>query len=563
VVVIARQSKQSPTLVSNWIFVVKGIMLNVKRRTIVLVLTAFIISSCGGNASLWGQYQTPTPIGGNPVFEMPVAASTPTEFITSSAATIPSPPTATAEPNVLPTTFVTQPAASTPTEFSTPTLSGTTILYYAQNGDWLPAVARRFNVDVTEITSPKILPGKGFLDAGTLLIIPDRRDTSVQYTPSLQLLPDSEVVFSTSAVNFDIAGYIKDAGGYLSTYREYLGSTGWMTGAAEIQRISYENSINPRLLLAILDFEARWVRGSPVDDFHKEYPLEYENFRNKGMFLQLAWAINHLSTGYYGWRAGTITEITFRDGTIYRLDPSLNAGTVAVMYYFSQLHSLNEWLRIMDQTSGFPSFYTNMFGDPWSRADSSGAIFPPALTQPEMILPFETNTNWAFTGGPHSAWESHGPLAALDFAPSTDKSGCAVSEKWILAMAPGLVVRSGSGIVVLDLDGDGHEQTGWNILYLHVANRGRVVLGEWVELNERIGHPSCEGGISTGTHTHIARKYNGEWVIADGPIPWVMSGWTVIAGDEPYLGKLVRGNQVITADVYGQAKSLIAREDDE
>ncbi len=535
-----------------------------KRVITFLILTTFALSACGGNSSsLWGQYETPTPIGWSPVTETPLAEISPVSIFAPVETTTTPAPASTPTPTSLLSTFVTQPASSTPTAFLTPTLTGETILYYSQNGDWLPAVARRFKVEATEITSPKVLPAGGFLDTGTLLIIPDRMDKSAQYTPSLQLIPDSEVIFSTSAVDFDIAAYVKDAGGYLSTYREYLGSTGWMTGAAEVERIAYENSINPRLLLAILDYEARWVRGDPVDEFHETYPLGYENFRNKGMFLQLAWAINHLSTGYYGWRAGTVTEITFRDGTTYHLDPSLNAGTVAIMYYFAQLHSQNEWLRIMDQTSGFPSFYANMFGDAWSRADTSGAIFPPALTQPELVLPFELNTDWAFTGGPHSAWESHGPLAAVDFAPSTAKSGCAVSDKWILAMASGLVVRTGNGIVVLDLDGDGHEQTGWSILYLHVANRGKVALGEWVEQNERIGHPSCEGGISTGTHTHIARKYNGEWVIADEAIPWVMSGWTIIAGDQPYLGKLVKGNQVVTADVYGQAKSLIVRKDDD
>jgi len=459
--------------------------------------------------------------------------------------------------------FITQQASSTPFDISTATASGETILYYTQNGDWLPAVANRFGVGLTEITSPKTLNGKGFLDTGTLLIIPDRFDPSARYTPQLQLIPDSEIIFSTSAVDFDIAAYIRDAGGYLSTYREYLGSTGWMTGAAEIERSAYENSINPRLLLAILDYEANWVRGNPADKFHQDYPLGYENFRNKGMFLQLAWAINQLSTGYYGWRAGTITELTFRDGITYRLDPNLNAGTVAVMYFFSRQHSENEWLRIMDQNSGFSSFYTNMFGDPWTRAETNGNIFPPNLLQPGMVLPFEAGSEWAFTGGPHSAWGSEGPLAALDFAPKTDKTGCTPSTKWILAAAPGLIVRSGKGIVVIDMDGDGHEQTGWNIMYLHVANQGRVALGQWVEQNDQIGHPSCEGGISTGTHTHVARKYNGEWVTADGPIPWVLSGWTVIAGDEPYLGKLVKGNRVVTSDVYGQSKSLILREDDD
>ena len=118
------------------------------------------------------------------------------------------------------------------------------------------------------------------------------------------------------------------------------------------------------------------------------------------------------------------------------------------------------------------------------------------------------------------------------------------------------------GLVVVDLDGDGSEQTGWNILYLHVANYDRVAKGQWVDTNDRIGHASCEGGIATGTHLHFARKYNGEWVSADGPLAFVLSGWTAVAGDKPYQGKLVRGNQVITADVNGQAIAAIFREND-
>ena len=178
-----------------------------------------------------------------------------------------------------------------------------------------------------------------------------------------------------------------------------------------------------------------------------------------------------------------------------------------------------------------------------------------------MILPFDIGANWAFTGGPHGAWESYGPLAAIDFAPAADKSGCTKSNNRILAIAPGLVIRSEKGIVVIDLDGDGQEQTGWNILYLHVAERSRVAQGKWVDQNEPIGYPSCEGGVATGTHVHIARKYNGEWITVDGPTPWVMSGWTVVAGDRPYQGKLVQGERVITADVYGQAKARIVRTD--
>ena len=539
-----------------------------KRTIIFLIVSSSLLTACVGSASLWGQYATPTPLGGVPPTASPIPQILPTET------PVPIDPlsfgittTFTPSPTLVSDAFVT-PAITAVVETPTFVAEGQSILYYSQNGDWLPAVAKRFGVEVTEITSPKILPSAGFLDTGTLLIIPDRKEEGAQFTQSLQFIPDSEFVFSATAIDFDISAYVRDAGGYLSTYREYLGSTGWTSGAGIIERSAYENSVNPRLLLAILDFESQWVRGNPENDFRTDFPMGYENFRNKGMFLQLAWAINQMSMGYYGWRSGSLTELTFLDGNKLRLDPTLNAGTVAIMTLFSRMHSLNEWLRIMDQTSGFMSFYQNMFGDPWARAEASGPVFPPGLTQPEMALPFETHTPWVFTGGPHSAWGTHrpgepnGPLAALDFAPASEKTGCDASTTWILSTAPGLVVRTGKGFVVVDMDGDGSEQTGWNILYLHVANQSRVSKGQWVETNALIGHASCEGGVSTGTHLHVARKYNGEWVIADGPISFVLSGWTVIAGENPYEGKLVKGNKIIVADVYGQSRALIFREDE-
>ncbi|HNM37423.1 MAG TPA: M23 family metallopeptidase, partial [Anaerolineales bacterium] len=153
--------------------------------------------------------------------------------------------------------------------------------------------------------------------------------------------------------------------------------------------------------------------------------------------------------------------------------------------------------------------------------------------------------------------------SAIDFAPAAAKSGCVPNDAWVVAAAPGLVIRSENGVVMVDLDGDGYEQTGWDLLYLHLATKDRVPAGTYLELNDRIGHASCEGGVATGTHLHFARKFNGEWVTADGPIPFVMSGWRVVAGSAPYKGQLVKGDQVVTADTLSQAWSNIIREKDE
>ena len=533
-----------------------------KRLISLIIAASYLLTACGSsNASLWGQYATPTPLGGvsptSPATVVPTHTAEPIRPLVVEAAVTPTPTFREA--------FVTQEATPTATAENAALTqeNAPTLLYYTQSGDWLPAVAIRFGVDVNAIASPKILPEKGLLDPGTLLIIPDILDRSLPSTSAVQLIPDNELIFSATAVDFDISTYVKDAGGYLANYRQYLGSTGWTSGAREIERLAYENSINPRLLLAILDYEGQWVRGQPENEFRMDYPLGEESFKYKGMFMQMVWAIKQLSTGYYAWRDGKMIELTFQDGTRLRIDPTLNAGTVALMYYFSRNHSYNEWLRIMDATSGFLPFYQNMFGDPWSRADVFGPIFPPSISQPEMSLPFEVDDAWAFTGGPHAAWETEGPMAALDFAPPSAETGCLSSDHWIVSAAPGLVVRSGNGVVVVDTDGDGSEQTGWNLLYLHVAANQRVPEGVWVEQDDRIGHPSCEGGTSTGTHLHFARKYNGEWVIADGPLPFVLSGWTVYAGEKPYEGKLVKGDKVITSDLYAQSLAVILRETDD
>jgi hypothetical protein len=53
------------------------------------------------------------------------------------------------------------------------------------------------------------------------------------------------------------------------------------------------------------------------------------------------------------------------------------------------------------------------------------------------------------------------------------------------------------------------------MLYLHVASEGRIGAESRVETGDLIGRPSCEGGVSTATHLHIARRFNGEWIPAD------------------------------------------------
>jgi hypothetical protein len=188
-----------------------------------------------------------------------------------------------------------------------------------------------------------------------------------------------------------------------------------------------------------------------------------------------------------------------------------------------------------------------MFGDPWLR---ELATIPDEVQQPALSLPFEPGQVWSYTGGPHAAYEKNGPAAALDFAPASAEPGCQPTPAWVVAVADGLVVRSEYGMLIQDLDGDGDESTGWVLMYLHIGAEGRAEVGEYLAAGERLGQPACEGGRTLGTHLHIARKLNGEWIPAGaGPLPFNLGGWIAVDGPVPYEGTLSKDGVTLIACV--------------
>ena len=200
--------------------------------------------------------------------------------------------------------------------------------------------------------------------------------------------------------------------------------------------------------------------------------------------------------------------------------------------------------------------YQKWFGEPLQYAT---AILPGDLKQPELTLPWTAGETWYFSGGPHGGWASGSGWAAVDFVPNAVDIGCQPSERWATAMSDGLVVRSQNGEVVVDLDNDGHEQTGWTILYMHIAADGRVAEGTKLKTGDRIGHPSCEGGAANATHVHVARRYNGEWIPAGGTLPLVMDGWQVNGEATEYDGRLVKGDQVKVACECWEGKNSVTK----
>ena len=429
---------------------------------------------------------------------------------------------------------------------------GELVDYTAQTGDTLPALASRFNTTVEEIleANPFIPRDATTMPPGMPMKIPIYY--RALWGSPFQVLPDHAFVNGPTVDGFNTAAFVASQPGWLKQYRAYV-SGAWRSGAELVDYVAVNYSINPRLLLAILEYQggALTEPNPPVS----RNLLGLERAFWESHYLQLVLAANILNNGYYSWRIGSMIEFKDASGILIRPDPWQNAASAGIQYYYSQMYAGQDFSRATGPDGLFRT-YVELFGDPW-RDDF--VLIPGSLQQPELLLPFPVDQTWSYTGGPHTGWGTGEPFAAVDFAPPMEKAGClpAKSENFATAVADGLVVRSSADGVALDLDGDGNERTGWVIYYLHLATGQRAQVGMELKAGDLIGYPSCEGGRSTGTHVHVARKYNGEWIVADSAIPFNLGGWVARNGSRAYLGTLHKGGAVVIACDCGDAFTAI------
>lgn len=440
----------------------------------------------------------------------------------------------------------------TPLPARQPFPPGTIVDYRARSGDTLEAIAAHFNTSVAEILAenPEVPEAATTMPPGYMLRVP------AYYVPltgsPFVILPDSEIVNGPSAIGFDLRAEIESRPGYLSRMTDYAyrrTRPAWEV----VQVVARNYSVHPRLLLTLLEHQSQALTQPFPSGDERDFPLGYRNPRFRGLYRQLIWAAELINDGYYGWRTGALREFELADGLLVRPDSWQNAATVGLHLMFAGMYGRQDFEAAI-APEGFFGTYLRLWGDPSSYAVD---LMPANLQQPELRLPFEPQRVWDFTAGPHFSWGRALPLGALDFAPPSEETGCVDSVEWVVAPAPGVITRSGEATVVLDLDGDGDDRTGWVLFFFHIATVNRIAAGTIVETGDRLGHPSCEGGIATGTHVHVARLYNGEWLPAAGPLAFNLGGWVAGYGAVPYEGTLSRGSRVVRATTLGTAASGI------
>lgn len=483
------------------------------QRFILLVLVALTLAACAAEPVPTRDTNLPPTRTPRPLFS----------FGQSATATPTSDPTETPEP--------------------TPTQGPVFTEYQVRSGDTLGAISARFNMTVEELMKVNGLTNPNSLQVGQVLKIP----TFVEKVgPDAKILPDSEVVYGPAYKNFDVKTFIaKYPDSYLANYSEYV-ETKNRTGAEIIQLVAERFSVGPRVLLALLELQGGWVTSSALNGSQIAFPMGMSDPGRQNLYRQAAWAANQLNAGYYGKISGRLGILDFTDHDRARLAYGLNPGTAAIHNVLSKTATWDEWQTLVSP-QGFRATYEKLFGDPYQYEVKP--LLPKDLKQPELLLPLETGKLWYFTGGPHAGWVDGSPWSAVDFAPADQAGSCWPSAYWAIAATPGVITSAENGRVVEDLDGDGFQGTGWALLYMHLADEGRVDVGAKLKTGDPVGHPACQGGAAETSHVHFARLYNGQWIPAGDPkFPMVLSGWTFASDSQEYDGNMTRGSQKRTAE---------------
>lgn len=486
------------------------------RRSNILILTVLFLVACGGGS------EVPTPPRGVP----PTATSRAFGALPfgDSGTPIPTPePTDTPAPSPTPGPVFTE--------------------YRVRNGDTLGAISAQFDMTVEELMRVNGLTDPHSLQVDQVLKIPT---FIAQVGPSNKILPDSEVVYGPAYKTFDIKAFVANyPEGYLASYVETVDGKK-RSGAEILQLVAERFSVGPRALLALMELQSSWVTSSVLSSEQIAFPFGLRDGSRLNLYRQAAWAANQINAGYYGKISGRLGILAFTDLERARLAWEVNPGTAAIQNVLSKTASWDDWKPLVAK-SGYLAAYEKLFGDPAQYEVKP--LIPRNLKQPVLRLPLEDGKQWFLTGGPHAGWIDGSPWAAVDFAPADQAGSCWQSLYWTVAAAPGVVTASENGRVVLDLDGDGFQGTGWALLYMHQATEERVDVGTKLTKNARIGHPSCEGGAAQTSHLHFARLFNGQWIPAgDQKIPLVLSGWTFSGSSQEYDGAMTRAGETRTAE---------------
>lgn len=277
---------------------------------------------------------------------------------------------------------------------------------------------------------------------------------------------------------------------------------------------AYLYSLNPKLLLALLEFQQSLLTNPAPDintiDWAMKFQGEDEKWR--GLYGQIRWAGRELRRGVRDFPY--VTELQYKDENVKGpIPPGLNAASYAVVRVLARTMTPEELQRVLDDGS-FVALYSRLFEDP---RQTLAALPPPAQPFLRSPLPKPTYITSFFdhdlpflspNGSLVSWWGRRETEVSYDGHDAWDY-GLRPPDP-ILAAAAGTVVWAGNsddgcGIpargVVLD------HGNGYRTLYWHLSEI-TAQLGQTVNAGDQLGIVGATGCV-TGPHLHFQTQYLG------------------------------------------------------
>ena len=177
-----------------------------------------------------------------------------------------------------------------------PAIRSETEFYVVQPGDSLSMIAVRFNVSAQLIIAANNLADPDFLAVWQTLVIPP--PILQAPGPDFKIIPNSELVYGPASVFFDLRSEVARWGGVLAHYKQEVEGHE-LSGTGIVQLVAQRYSINPLLMLAVLEYQSGWLTNQDVSANSLKYPIGYIRSGWEGLFSQLSIVANQLNTGYY------------------------------------------------------------------------------------------------------------------------------------------------------------------------------------------------------------------------------------------------------------------------
>ena len=153
-----------------------------------------------------------------------------------------------------------------------PTIRSETEFYIVQPGDSLSVIAVRFNVSPQLILAANNLTNPDFLAVWQTLVIPP--PILQAPGPNFKIIPNSELVYGPAGVFFDLRSEVTRRGGFLAHHTEEVEGKE-LSGTGVVQLVAQQFSVNPRLLLAVLEYQSGWLTNHDVPADSLRYPIGY------------------------------------------------------------------------------------------------------------------------------------------------------------------------------------------------------------------------------------------------------------------------------------------------